>query len=203
MYCPGKQAYNSNAFVSSFRLVGTPTAMTQCFDIYSLLRAVNRTHVNYFSLDVEGAEYLILKTIPFDRITVDIFSVEYMVWGNATESLVRLQQVRNFFKTTGLYEEVGIIPPGESNGVDVIFKRINNWSSFCMVLFNFKPNPTGFLLPRNNIYNQICGHTKQTLQHRHTISPKTLLFDDMVDWDAENIYSRDLSSFIHRITIPP
>ena len=116
--------------------------MTQCFDIYSLLRAINRTHVNYFSLDVEGAELPILKTIPFERITVDIFSVEYAAWGNigGKESLAKLQQVRNFFKDTGLYEEVGIIPPGERNGVDIIFKRRNAWSAFCVVLLNFNPN---------------------------------------------------------------
>ena len=115
--------------------------MTQCFDIYSLLRAVNRTHVNYFSLDVEGAELPILKTIPFEMISVDIFSVEYasLNRGNQTESLARLQQVRDFFKDTGHYEEVGIIPPGERNGLDVIFKRRNAWIPFYMVLFDFNP----------------------------------------------------------------
>ena len=112
--------------------------MTQCFDIYSLLLAINRTHVNYFSLDVEGAELPILKTIPFERITVDIFSVEYASLNNdnETESLARLQQVRNFFKDTGRYEELGIIPPDKSDGLDVIFKRRTAWSQFYRVLFD-------------------------------------------------------------------
>ena len=136
--CPflvSKLIINFNTFVSSLVRGGTPRPMTQCFDIYSLLRAINRTHVNYFSLDVEGAELSILKTIPFRRITVDIFSVEYAVWGNIKESLARLQKVRNFFKDTGLYKELGSIPPGERKGVDVIFKKRNAWSPFYGVVW--------------------------------------------------------------------
>ncbi len=49
-----------------------------CFPLESILAALNRTHVDYFSLDVEGKEMEVLKTIPFDRIQIDTLSVEYI-----------------------------------------------------------------------------------------------------------------------------
>jgi hypothetical protein len=44
----------------------------QCFTLYSILLAVERTHIDYFGLDVEGSEYKILRTIPWDKIDVKI-----------------------------------------------------------------------------------------------------------------------------------
>ncbi len=49
-----------------------------CFPLESILLALNQTHVDYFSLDVEGLELDILKTIPFNRIQIDTLSVEYI-----------------------------------------------------------------------------------------------------------------------------
>jgi len=48
-----------------------------CFPFESIMLALNQSHVDYFSLDVEGVELNILKTIPFARIMIDMFSVEY------------------------------------------------------------------------------------------------------------------------------
>ncbi len=47
----------------------------QCFPLYSILLAVGRTHVDYFGLDVEGSEYKILKTIPWQKIYVKVIYV--------------------------------------------------------------------------------------------------------------------------------
>lgn len=44
----------------------------QCFPLYSLLIAVGRTQVDYFSLDVEGSEYKILKTIPWPKVDIKV-----------------------------------------------------------------------------------------------------------------------------------
>ena len=41
-----------------------------CFPLYSMLLALNRTHIDYFSLDVEGSELAVLKTIPFDKVNI-------------------------------------------------------------------------------------------------------------------------------------
>ncbi len=50
-----------------------------CFPLLSILLALNVTHMDYFSLDVSGAELGILDTIPFERITFDVMTVAYRV----------------------------------------------------------------------------------------------------------------------------
>ena len=52
------------------------TIKTQCFPLYSILKAVGNPTVHYFSLDVEGSELPILKTIPFDKVDIKVFDIE-------------------------------------------------------------------------------------------------------------------------------
>ncbi len=44
----------------------------QCFPLYSLLLAIGRTEIDYFSLDVEGSEYKILQTIPWLKVDIKV-----------------------------------------------------------------------------------------------------------------------------------
>ena len=44
----------------------------QCFPLLSYVKALNITTIDYFSLDVEGAEFSILKTIPWDQIDIKV-----------------------------------------------------------------------------------------------------------------------------------
>jgi hypothetical protein len=44
----------------------------QCFPLYSMLLAIGKTTVDYFSLDVEGSEYKILKTIPWHKVDIKV-----------------------------------------------------------------------------------------------------------------------------------
>ena len=50
----------------------------QCFPLYSLLRATADTHttVNYLSLDIEGAELLVLQTLPWDKLDIEVMTIE-------------------------------------------------------------------------------------------------------------------------------
>lgn len=52
-----------------------------CLPLYSILKALRVSHVDFFSLDVEGPELEILQTIPFDKITFDVLTVEFGVQG--------------------------------------------------------------------------------------------------------------------------
>ncbi|XP_047737147.1 uncharacterized protein LOC108678160 [Hyalella azteca] len=54
----------------------------QCLPLFSLLLALNVTTVDYFSLDVEGLELEVLKTIPWDKVHIKTLSVEHQhgVW---------------------------------------------------------------------------------------------------------------------------
>ena len=44
------------------------TVLVQCFPLYTILLALGNPVVDYFSLDIEGAEYPVLKTIPFEKV---------------------------------------------------------------------------------------------------------------------------------------
>ena len=81
--------------------------------------ALGRTHIDYFSLDVEGAELQILETIPFDKLTIDVLTIEFAVVGSEEAGARKLENIRRLFNETGLYTEVGILMKG-----DVAFKRI-------------------------------------------------------------------------------
>jgi hypothetical protein len=40
--------------------------------------ALNRTKIDFFSLDVEGQELNVLRTIPFDKLDISVLAVEYL-----------------------------------------------------------------------------------------------------------------------------
>ncbi|ELT90566.1 hypothetical protein CAPTEDRAFT_209618 [Capitella teleta] len=64
-----------------------------CFPFYSMMRALDKVKIDYFSLDVEGQELAILRTIPFDEIDISVLSVEYL----HTDK----QQLRDFMESQG------------------------------------------------------------------------------------------------------
>ena len=48
----------------------------QCLPLVSLLLALDNPIVHYFSLDIEGAELQVLKTVPWDKVDIWTVSVE-------------------------------------------------------------------------------------------------------------------------------
>ncbi|XP_065321646.1 uncharacterized protein LOC135929081 [Gordionus sp. m RMFG-2023] len=48
-----------------------------CFPLYSMLLALNKTQIDYFSLDIEGSELDVLMTVPFDKVFIKVLSVEF------------------------------------------------------------------------------------------------------------------------------
>ena len=47
-----------------------------CFPLYSIILALGNPTVHYLSLDVEGSEFPILKTIPFGKVDIKVIDVE-------------------------------------------------------------------------------------------------------------------------------
>ena len=41
-----------------------------CLPLFSILMALDNPIIDYFSLDVEGSELAVLKTIPFDKVNI-------------------------------------------------------------------------------------------------------------------------------------
>ena len=55
----------------------TESSLTlQCVPLYTLLLALGNPTVNWFILDIEGAEYQVLQTIPWHLVNIEMISVE-------------------------------------------------------------------------------------------------------------------------------
>lgn len=89
------------------------TVQIECFPFYSFMLALNRTTIDFFSLDVEGDELKILKTIPFDKINIKMLTVEYLHGPGGANAL------QKFMESKG-YQVVANIRQGYSVG-DLIF----------------------------------------------------------------------------------
>ena len=89
-----------------------------CFPLNSVMAAVDVSHIDYFSLDVEGLELLVLGTVDWTRLRIDVLTVEYRVVDRRQQidipaTLKKLNDLRRFFRDTGIYHEVGILPIGD------------------------------------------------------------------------------------------
>ena len=75
-----------------------------CVPMDELLRERKIEHIHFFSLDVEGVELDVLKTINFDQVVIDVFMIE--MHERRTPDEHRL--VREFLETKGYNEFVCI-----------------------------------------------------------------------------------------------
>ena len=57
--------------------VGQSQSKALCLPFFSILLAMGNPTVDYFSLDVEGAELPILKTIPWDKVNIKVMYCFY------------------------------------------------------------------------------------------------------------------------------
>jgi hypothetical protein len=64
-----------SAYYAGSRIADSASAGTvkvQCLPLYSILLALNRITIDIFSLDIEGHELTVLKTIPFDKVDIKV-----------------------------------------------------------------------------------------------------------------------------------
>lgn len=52
------------------------TVAVQCFSLMDIMNVIGRRHIDYFSLDVEGGELFILKSIDWEKLDIEYFTVE-------------------------------------------------------------------------------------------------------------------------------
>ena len=104
---------------------GLSTITVQCFPLMDVLAALGVYHVDYLSLDVEGPELEILRTVDWNRLRVDILTVEYRVVTPVPRVMVdreatakKLEDLRRLFNETRLYREVATI-----STLDAVFER--------------------------------------------------------------------------------
>jgi len=108
-----------------------PEVAVNCFPLNTIMAALGISHVDYFSLDVEGPEIEILRTVDWTRLHIDVITVEYRINSRSrmrideAATLKKLKDLREFFHDTGIYREVALLPNGsDAGGLDVVFSRI-------------------------------------------------------------------------------
>ena len=57
----------------------TKIAQVPCFTLYSILLAVNRTDINYFSLDIVENELDVLSTIPWHKVDIKVLHIQFQM----------------------------------------------------------------------------------------------------------------------------
>jgi len=60
---------------------GQDTFKIQCMPLYSILLALGNPTVHWMSLDIEGAEFPVLKSIPWDKVDIQALTVETHFFG--------------------------------------------------------------------------------------------------------------------------
>lgn len=93
---------------------------TYCFPLYSFMLALNRTVIDFLTLDVEGEELNVLKTIPFEKLTIKMITVEYM------HVPLGMKAIRSFMEKKG-YETLLTMQSGLGGMKDIIFQRKQYW----------------------------------------------------------------------------
>ena len=93
--------------------------LAQCFPIYSLLLAVKRTTVDYFSLDVEGSELQVLKTIPFDKLDIKVLTVEFAHTKEGKEELLQFMVSKRYSAVNEVVHPLGLAN-------DIVFVKNKN-----------------------------------------------------------------------------
>jgi len=117
-----------SAQLSAIGNLKKPQVKVNCLPLNAIMTALNVSHVDYLSLDVEGPEVEILRTVDWKQLRIDVITAEYRIYGaySESESLKKLKDLRQFFRETGIYKEVALLPFGsdELRAIDVVFSRI-------------------------------------------------------------------------------
>ena len=61
-----------------------------CFSLNTILKAINVTQIDYFSLDIEGGEIDVLQNLDFNSLNIKAFSIEYNGVEELKQSILKL-----------------------------------------------------------------------------------------------------------------
>jgi len=73
----------------------------QCLPLYSLIQAAGNPTVNLLILDIEGAELSVLKTLPWEKVDIEIMTVETDLVGETGISGGSQQEIRDYIISKG------------------------------------------------------------------------------------------------------
>ncbi|KAK3607213.1 hypothetical protein CHS0354_031711 [Potamilus streckersoni] len=95
-------------WVQEHNFENKPYYEVPCFPLYSIMLAMNRSSIDYFGLDVEGNELLVLQTIPFDDLDIKGLTAECLNMndrGSVNAIEIRTYLERNGFICNGVIEK--------------------------------------------------------------------------------------------------
>jgi len=122
----------------------------QCFPVYSFLVTLNVSVVDYLSVDIEGYELEVLKTIPFDKVTFKVVTVEVKNAPGGSSFTQRFMESKGF-KTAGKFYRQG-------EPLDLIFVHKSvDVSPSAMQLIESKYYNTAYLNDDNNRHLPVLG----------------------------------------------
>jgi Methyltransferase FkbM domain len=78
----------------------TYSVQAHCFPLNVMLDAIGVTHVDMFSLDVEGVELKILQAIDFDRVTIDLLVIEKNGMATEMEAFMKTKGYRTYTESS-------------------------------------------------------------------------------------------------------
>nr|XP_022291785.1 uncharacterized protein LOC111103075 isoform X1 [Crassostrea virginica] len=138
-----------------------------CYSLEQVLSVIGVNHIDFYSLDVEGAEMAILQSLRNGlnngMFTVDVWSIEYRVWDGekivVEKSKENLNALRKYFNELGGYFEHSQLSTDDNKrdgyALDVVFVRTKTW---CQMYKRF-PNGTS------------CFHTDTTFGIKRYLEP--------------------------------
>ena len=100
----------------------------QCFPFYSILLATGRTRVDFFSLDIEGDELTVLKTIPWNKVDIKVLLVEYFYIKEGRKALIDYMEGNGYIALPGLKNDNVFVKKGFTYNKDFInsfFKQVS------------------------------------------------------------------------------
>ena len=88
------------------------TVLSKCYPTYSVLKALSFTEVDFFSLDIESAELMILRTIPFTRLNVKVWLIE---WNKVDHG-----ELDDFMESNN-YKRIDLVEMKVDRGLDAVY----------------------------------------------------------------------------------
>lgn len=81
--------FSAKGFLQRFGLEGRPTVPVACAPMQPILDVTGMLDIDFFNLDVEGAEFEVVRTIDFRRTNIDLLMVELDGYNPEKDEAVR------------------------------------------------------------------------------------------------------------------
>jgi len=82
----------------------------QCLPLFSLLSALNNPTVNLLSLDIEGAEFEVFKTIPWENVDIEVIVTELLhageVFPGTRQEIIEYLETKNYQYVGNIFDDV-------------------------------------------------------------------------------------------------